>query len=102
MDVYGSDTASDESLHMQMEAADILENYFTAKDKLPAADTLQKVLDKYVGIVIDNVVEQAGSTESVKAGDVEEELSVLTADVDQYAAAEIVSEIEASAKRMKI
>ena len=87
MDVYGNDTASDESLHMQME------------DKLPAADTLQKVLDKYVGIVIDNVVEQAGSTESVKAGDVEEELSVLTADVDQYAAAEIVSEIEASAKK---
>lgn len=99
MDVGGNDTASDESLHMQMEAADILENYFTAKDKLPAADTLQKVLDKYVGIVIDNVVEQAGSTESVKAGDVEEELSVLTADVDQYAAAEIVSEIEASAKK---
>lgn len=99
MDVGGNDTASEESLHMQMEAADILENYFTAKDKLPNADVLQKTLDKYAGIIIDNVVEQAGSTESVKAGDVEEELSVLTADVDQYAAAEIVSEIEASAKK---
>lgn len=98
MDVGGNDTASDESLHMQMEAADILENYFTAKDKLPNADVLQKTLDKYAGIIIDNVVEQAGSTESVKAGDVEEELSVLTAEIDQYAAAEIVSEIEASAK----
>lgn len=98
MDVGENDTASGDSLHVQMEAADILKNYFTAKDSLPNADVLQKTLDKYAGIIIDSVVEQAGSTESVKAGDVEEELSALTAEIDQYAAAEIVSEIEASAK----
>lgn len=40
------DNSSTDSLHVNMQAADILENYFTAKETLPSADALQDIFEK--------------------------------------------------------
>lgn len=39
------DNSSTDSLHVNMQAADILENYFTAKETLPSADALQDIFE---------------------------------------------------------
>lgn len=92
------DNSSTDSLHVNMQAADILENYFTAKETLPSADALQDIFEKYSEIVIDKLPEGDSSKETVTAGDVSEEQDIVTTEVDQKAAADIMEAIYSSAK----
>ena len=92
------DNSSTDSLHVNMQAADILENYFTAKETLPSADALQDIFEKYSEIVIDKLPEGDSSKETVTAGDVSEEQDIVTTEIDQKAAADIMEAIYSSAK----
>lgn len=92
------DNGSTDSLHVNMQAADILENYFTAKETLPSADALQDIFEKYSEIVIDKLPEGDSSKETVTAGGVSEEQDIVTTEIDQKAAADIMEAIYSSAK----
>lgn len=92
------DNGSTDSLHVNMQAADILENYFTAKETLPSADALQDILEKYSEIVIDKLPEGDSSKETVTAGNVSEEQDIVTTEIDQKAAADIMEAVYSSAK----
>ena len=92
------DNSSTDSLHVNMQAADILENYFTAKETPPSADALQDIFEKYSEIVIDKLPEGDSSKETVTAGDVSEEQDIVTTEIDQKAAADIMEAIYSSAK----
>lgn len=89
---------SADSLHVNMQAADILENYFTAKETLLSADDLQDIFEKYSETVIDKLPEGDSSKETVTAGDVSEEQDIVTTEIDQKAAADIMEAVYSSAK----
>ena len=78
--------------------AEYLENYFTAKETLPSADALQDIFEKYSEIIIDKLPEGDSSKETVTAGDVSEEQDIVTTEIDQKAAADIMEAIYSSAK----
>ncbi len=52
------------------------------KDKLPKEKELERILDKYLGIVMDNISDVSKDTDTVKVGDVEQKLTVLEFDLD--------------------
>lgn len=101
VDVDTTDSDDTDSLHAQMQYADLLQNYFNGLENLPDADTLQAVLERYSGIIIDHVTEQGSSSQKASAGDVEEQFTVLEAELDQPAAAGMVQEMLETAKEDK-
>ena len=101
VDVDTTDSDDTGSLHAQMQYADLLQNYFNGLENLPDADTLQAVLERYSSIIIDHVTEQGSSSKKASAGDVEEQFTVLEAELDQPAAAGMVQEMLETAKEDK-
>lgn len=101
VDVDTTDSDDTASLHAQMQYSDLLQNYFNGLENLPDADTLQAVLERYSSIIIDHVTEQGSSSKKASAGDVEEQFTVLEAELDQPAAAGMVQEMLETAKEDK-
>lgn len=101
VDVDTTDSDDTASLHAQMQYADLLQNYFNGLENLPDADTLQAVLERYSSIIIDHVTEQGSSSKKASAGDVEEQFTVMEAELDQPAAAGMVQEMLETAKEDK-
>lgn len=100
-DVSTTDSNDTDSFHIQMQYADLLQNYFDGFENLPDVDILQAVLERYSSIIIDHVVEQGSSSQKASAGDVEEQFTVLEAELDQPAAAGMVQEVLETAKSDK-
>ena len=101
VDVGTTDSDDTDSFQAQMQYADLLQNYFNGMENLPDADTLQSVLERYSNIIIDHVVEQGSSSKKASAGDVEEQFTVLEAELDQPAASGMVQEMLETAKEDK-
>lgn len=101
VDVPTSNSNDTDSFHIQMQYADLLQNYFDGFENLPDADILQAVLKRYSDIIIDHVVEQGNSSQKASAGDVGEQFTVLEAELDQTAAAGMVQEVVETAKSDK-
>ena len=101
VDVGSTDGNNTDSFHVQMQYADLLKSYFNGMENLPDADTLQAVLERYSNIIIDHVMEQGSSSKKASAGNVEEQFTVLEAELDQPAAVGMVREVLETAKSDK-
>ncbi len=71
------------------------------KKELPSEKELDKLIDKYLGIVMDNLNEVTKSTEVVEVGDVSEKLTVLEFELDSDTLLEISIAVLEEAKNDK-
>lgn len=101
VDIDSTDGNDRDSFHAQIQYADLLQNYFNGTENLPDANTLRTVLERYSNIMINHVVEQGSSSKKASAGNVEEQFTVLEAELDQPAAAGMVQEVLETAKSDK-
>lgn len=101
VDADSTDNNDRNSFHAQIQYADLLQNYFNGMENLPDADTLQAVLERYSDIMIDHVAEQGSASQKASAGEIEEQFTVLEAELDQPTAAGMVQEMLETAKKDK-
>lgn len=101
VDIDSTDGNDRDSFHAQIQYADLLQNYFNGTENLPDANTLRTVFERYSNIMINHVVEQGSSSKKASAGNVEEQFTVLEAELDQPAAAGMVQEVLETAKSDK-
>ena len=93
------DEGIDSSFTASMDLADAMNSYFSTLDNLPEADTLTSILTRYSDIIFDNVADgENPGTQSVAAGDVSQELTVLEGHVTQKEGIPMFREILDTAK----
>lgn len=68
---------------------------------LPEQDKLDKLLDKYIEVIFENIDDVEKSSDVVEVGDVEQKLTVLEAEIDQEDALDIASAVLKTAKKDK-
>lgn len=68
---------------------------------LPSQDEFDKLLNKYIEVVFENVDSVRKSSKTVEVGDVEEKLTVLKAEIDQEDLLDIASAVLKTAKKDK-
>ena len=93
------DEGIDSSFTAGMDLADAMDSYFSTLDNLPEADTLTSILTRYSDIIFDNVADgENPGTQSVAAGDVSQELTILEGHVTQKEGIPMFREILDTAK----
>lgn len=85
-------------LHIQMELADAVNNYFSILENLPEANSLQNVLTRYSKIILDNIEDQGSTSETVSAGAVQQDLTVSEGHITQKSAKSLLQAVLSTAK----
>ena len=97
--VEEADQNMDSSFSASMDIADAMSGYFGALENLPEADTLQSILTRYTDIILDNVADAENpGAQTVTAGGVSQELTILEGHVTQKEALPMMQEILSTAK----
>lgn len=98
-DVYdGTEESGTDGLHIQMELADAVNNYFSILENLPEANSLQNVLTRYSKIILDNIEDQGSTSETVSAGAVQQDLTVSEGHITQKSAKSLLQAVLSTAK----
>lgn len=97
--VEEADQYTDSSFNASVDMADAMAGYFGALENLPEAETVQSILTRYTDIIFDNVadVENPGA-QTVTAGGVSQELTVLEGHITQQEAIPMLEQILSTAK----
>ena len=97
--VEETDQYSDSSFDVSMDMADAMASYFGALENLPEADTVQSILTRYTDIIFDNVADAENpGAQTVTAGGVSQELTVLEGHITQQEAIPMLEQILSTAK----
>ena len=94
----GTEESGTDGLHIQMELADALNNYFSILENLPEANSLQNVLTRYSKIILDNIEDQGSTSETVSAGAVQQDLTVSEGHITQKSAKSLLQAVLSTAK----
>lgn len=94
----GTEESGTDGLHIQMELADAVNNYFSILENLPEANSLQNVLTRYSKIILDNIEDQGSTSETVSAGAVQQDLTVSEGHITQKSAKSLLQAVLSTAK----
>lgn len=94
----GTEESGTDGLHIQMELADAVNNYFSIFENLPEANSLQNVLTRYSKIILDNIEDQGSTSETVSAGAVQQDLTVSEGHITQKSAKSLLQAVLSTAK----
>lgn len=89
----------DAEFSSEMDLSLFFDDYFTALENMPEADVMTTLLNRYAGLILDQVADgEAQGTQSVQAGGVAQELTVLEGVITEKEAYAMVEDVLTTAK----